>query len=116
MKQLLLITAIMFLPALSHATADGPDYYSIKNLKKWDVLNIRTNPHYKAVKIGSIPFTGTCIKNLGCEGGLTMEEFNTLSEQEKKAILKKRPRWCKIKYQETTGWVNAKYLQEGSCP
>jgi len=79
------------------------------------VLNIRekADPHSK--KIGEIPPDGTCIKNLGCVGGLTFEESTTLSDEEKKKIERERPRWCKVDYRGTVGWVAGRYLAEGAC-
>jgi hypothetical protein len=81
-----------------------------------DVLNIRVEPDWRSEKIGEIPYNGTCIQNLGCVGGLTADEFTTLTESEQKKILKTRPRWCKIKYKSTEGWVSGKYITEGQDP
>jgi hypothetical protein len=52
---------------------------------------------------------------MGCRGGLTFHEFSTLSESEKQQILKQRPRWCRVSYRGTTGWVAGRYLREGTC-
>ena len=53
--------------------------------------------------------------NLGCVGGLTFEEFTKLSDEEKKKIEHERPRWCKVEYEKTVGWVAGRYLTEGYC-
>jgi hypothetical protein len=53
---------------------------------------------------------------MGCRGGLTFNEFTTLSDAEKQQLLKRRPRWCRISYQGTSGWVAGRYLEEGDCP
>ena len=98
------------------STADGPDYWEIRNIPSGDVLNIREKPDWKSQKIGEIPPGAMCIKNLGCTGGLTMQEFIELSEEAKEQMRKKRPRWCKIDYGGTIGWVSGKYLREGTCP
>ena len=97
------------------AEADGPDYWQVKGVAKDDVLNIReaADPHSK--KLGEIPPGGACVKNLGCVGGLTFEEFTTLSDEEKKRIEHERPRWCKIEYEGTVGWVAGRFLEEGFC-
>jgi len=76
---------------------------------------MRSNAGYTAPKIGEIPYDAQCIKNMGCKGGLTYQEFTTLSEAEKQQIIRQRPRWCRVSYQGTTGWVAGRYLQEGSC-
>ncbi len=100
----------------SFATADGPDFWQVRDVDKNDVLNIRSKPNFKAVKTGEIPADSQCVKNMGCKGGLTFDEFTTLSEVEKQQILKQRPRWCRVSYQETMGWVSGRYLEEGACP
>ena len=65
-------------------------------------------------KIGEIPPDGQCIRNLGCVGGLTLQEFTELPKAEQERIKKQRPRWCQIEYQGITGWVAGRYLQENS--
>jgi len=102
-------------PSVSYAEADGPDFWQVRNVASGDVLNIRAEPNGKAVIIGKIPFDGQCLRNLGCKGGLTFEEATTLSKEEKKALNKKRPRWCKVEYEGTVGWVAGRYLREGFC-
>ena len=52
---------------------------------------------------------------MGCKGGLTYQEYTTLSESEKQQVLRLRPRWCRVSYQGATGWVAGRYLQEGAC-
>jgi hypothetical protein len=100
----------------SNAVADGPDYWQVRDVEKNDVLNMRSNPDFKAPKTGEIPHYARCIKNMGCKGGLTYDEFTTLSATEKQQILKQRPRWCRVRYKGMTGWVAGRYLQEGPCP
>jgi hypothetical protein len=101
--------------SVARAEADGPDFWAVTDVKDDDALNIRekADPHSK--KIGAIPPHETCIKNLGCIGGLTFEESTTLSDEEKKHIERERPRWCKVDYQGTVGWVAGRYLTEGAC-
>jgi hypothetical protein len=107
---------LLFNPQTIHAEADGPDYWQVCDVEKTDVLNIRSNPDPGAPKTGEIPHDARCIKNMGCRGGLTFNEFTTLSDAEKQLILRQRPRWCRISYQGTTGWVAGRYLKEGDCP
>ena len=98
------------------ADADGPDFYRVTGVSKGDVLNVRAAPEARAATVGAIPPEGTCIRNLGCKGGLTFEEFSTLSKSEQARRLKQNPRWCQVEYQGVTGWVAGRYLAEGSCP
>lgn len=97
------------------AEADGPDYYAVQGVAQNDVLNIRAEPSPHAPKVGEIPPNGTCIRNLGCQGGLTFEEFTTLSPAEKERRARENPRWCKVEYEGVTGWVAGRYLTEGDC-
>jgi hypothetical protein len=97
------------------AEASGPDYWQVQGVADNDVLNIRIDADPHAKKIGEIPPGASCIQNLGCQGGLSFEEFMTLSKKEKVAAEKARPRWCQIEYQGIRGWVAGRYLAEGSC-
>ncbi|WP_434139150.1 SH3 domain-containing protein [Photobacterium leiognathi] len=112
---MLVVTALGLCSAfinLAYATADGPDYYDVHLVEKHDVLNIREEPVYSAKKLGEIPYDGICLQNRGCVGGVTYQEFSTLSDAELAVIRKQRPRWCKVNYQGTEGWVAAKYVME----
>jgi len=104
----------MLLAAQALAEADGPDFYDVKGVEAGDVLNIRAEADYRSPKVGTIPPDGTCVRNLGCKGELTFEEFSTLSEGEKQMIERQRPRWCRIEYHDVTGWVAGRYLQEST--
>lgn len=98
------------------AQADGPDYWQVHDVKKNDVLNMRDRADFNAEKTGEIPYDARCVRNMGCKGGLTFNEFTSLSDAEKQQVLKQRPRWCHVSYRETTGWVEGRYLREGACP
>ena len=102
-------------PSLALAEADGPDFYRVQGVAPDDVLNIRAEPSPRADKVGEIPPNGNCIRNLGCQGGLTFEEYSTLSPEQQEARIRANPRWCRIEYQATTGWVAGPYLAEGDC-
>lgn len=97
------------------ADADGPDFYQVTGVAANDTLNIRAKPDPQATKVGEIPHDGICIRNLGCKGGLSFQEFTTLSPAERAKRLKKNPRWCQVEYQGITGWVAGRYLREGTC-
>ncbi len=102
-------------PGSASAEADGPDFYAVTGVAANDFLNIRAEPHADAELIGKIPPDGTCVRNLGCKGGLTLREFTELSEEQKAERLQENPRWCRIEYQGVTGWVAGRYLAEGTC-
>lgn len=111
----LLLTGLLFSSPAVFAKADGPDYWQVHDVAENDVLNMRSSADFKAEKTGEIPHDARCIKNMGCKGGLTFDEFTTLSEAEKQQIIKQRPRWCRVSYAGITGWVAGRYLREGSC-
>jgi len=102
-------------PGPAAAEADGPDYYRVVGVSADDVLNIRAEPDTSAQQVGSIPPGADCVRNLGCRGGLSLQEFTTLDEAEKARRLKENPRWCQIEYRGVTGWVAGRYLAEGAC-
>lgn len=101
--------------AAASADADGPDFYVVHGVGKHDVLNIRAEPDPHAPKVGEIPPDGKCVRNLGCKGGLTFQEFTELSPEQQKRRERENPRWCKVEYQGVTGWVAGRYLGEGDC-
>jgi hypothetical protein len=116
LKFLVLAASILALgPGSASAEADGPDLYAVTGVAADDVLNIRAEPHADAELIGKIPPDGTCVRNLGCKGGLTLREFTELSEEQKAKRLQENPRWCKIEYQGITGWVAGRHLVEATC-
>ncbi|MGB5830912.1 MAG: SH3 domain-containing protein [Thiohalocapsa sp.] len=100
---------------LAMAEADGPDYYRVVGVAEDDVLHIRKAADPQADKVGSMPPDADCVRNLGCQGGLSYREFSTLTEPERAERLKRHPRWCKIEYLGVTGWVAGRYLAEGGC-
>ena len=98
------------------ATADGPDHFVVRDVRAGEMLNIRAAPSAQARKVGAIPAHGTCIRNLGCQGGLTLQEFTTLTPAQRKQRERENPRWCRVEYQGATGWVSARFVGEGACP
>jgi len=115
LSSLVLAWASMAWTPSASATADGPDYWGVRDVAENDVLNMRSSPDFKSPKVGEIPHDATCIRNMGCRGGLTYEEFTTLSEEQKQQLLKQRPRWCRVNYDGTTAWVAGRYLKEAAC-
>lgn len=100
----------------AYATADGPDHFSVRGIAANDVLNIRAAPNAGAARLGAIPPGANCIRNLGCQGGLSDAEFTTLSKAQQQQRLRENPRWCRIEWRGITGWAAGRYLAEGSCP
>lgn len=113
-SQLLALTVCCISPAVM-ATADGPDHYRVSGVAAGGYLNLRAEPGTQAAVIGWIPAGMTCLRNLGCQGGLSFEEFTTLSDQEKQRRLRTNPRWCKVDYRGVVGWVKGSFLAEAAC-
>ncbi len=101
---------------LAHATADGPDHYRVQGVSPDRHLMLRAEPSTSSAPLARIPASATCLRSLGCQGGLTFEEFATLGEDEKRRQATERPRWCKVDYRGTVGWVAGRYLAEDGCP
>ena len=114
MKRLVALSALMalvFLPSSVRAEADGPDYYRVRHVAANDVLNMRSGPSPSAPKIGEIPHDGDGLRNLGCRGGLTFEQWQRSKPAQRTAAEMRR--WCRIEYRGVTGWANARFLAEG---
>lgn len=90
--------------------AEEPDSWAVTNVRSDDVLNMRISPDYRSEKVGEIPFNGTNIKKFECVGDINFSASSNLTKEEQDAATKKR--WCKVVYQNFTGWVNAYYLEE----
>jgi uncharacterized protein YgiM (DUF1202 family) len=111
-----LLALSCLLPGFSSADADGPDFYRVVGVPKGDVLNLRSAPSAHADKVGQIHPGSSCVRNLGCQGGLSFKEYSTISDSERVRRIKQNPRWCHVEFRGQTGWVNGRYLVEGACP
>jgi len=98
------------------ATVGGPDFYGVKGVDEGEHLNLREKPTTKSEPLAYIPYNATCLKNLGCKGGISLHDFQILSEKELAKKVKENPRWCKVEYNSITGWAFGKFLMEKSCP
>ena len=106
---------LILLTGKTLAEADGPDFYRTSNIAPGNTLNIHNSADTASTVTGIIPPDSACIRNLGCEGGLSLNEFTRLSKPEQAQRLQENPRWCKITYQGVTGWVSGRYLAEDYC-
>lgn len=68
--------------------------WQVVNVKKTDVLNIRSGPGAHYTIVGTIPSGAGCVLKSGqCEKN-----------------------WCRIGYSKTVGWVNNYYLRYMEVP
>jgi hypothetical protein len=100
----------------AQATADGPDHYRVRGVSAGRHVNLRAEPSTASAPLAGIPSDATCLRSMGCQGGLTFEEFTTLSDEQKRRRAVENPRWCKVDYRGTVGWVAGRYLAEDACP
>ena len=115
--RIITLAAVLALPFFfSFAQEDGgPDHHQVRGISKGGYLTLRAKPDQHSPALARIPADAVCLPNLGCKGGLTMREFTTLSEAEKKKRAAANPRWCKVEYLGKTGWLLGQYLAEGAC-
>ena len=69
----LLVALMVLFSGSIMAEADGPDYYAVRDVARDDNLNIHVVPDPNAAQLGEIPADADCIRNLGCQGGLTFQ-------------------------------------------
>ena len=111
-----LFMVLILAPGFARAEADGPDRFRVTGVAANDVLNLRAAPNPKAAKVGVIPPKANCIRNLGCQGGVSFQDYAMLSPAQQKQRLRQHPRWCRVEYRGITGWAAGRYLAEGGCP
>ena len=108
-------SAVVATGGTAQATADGPDHYRVRGVSPGRHVTLRAEPSTASVPLARIPSNATCLRSLGCQGGLSFEEFTTLSEEDKRRQAAENPRWCKVDYRGTVGWVVGRYLAEDAC-
>lgn len=116
--QLQVATAFCAAMALSAgdalSEASGPDFYRVTDVAPDDTLNMRLGPSTEYPVIAELPHTADGVANLGCTGGLSLEEWTEASEEERRAS--KESRWCLVGYDRTVGWAAGRFLGEGASP
>lgn len=98
-----IICLLLMTPRLLQATADGPDFWVVSGVLAGDSLKIRAQPNGKGQIVGEILPGAKGIQNLG--------EFYPPRETDFE-----RPKWCKVKYKEITGWSACRYLTGDQNP
>jgi len=111
----LVVVVCVSLASLAHATADGPDFYRAQGIAPGASVPLQAEPRTDAPRVGTINAKAVCLRNLGCQGGLTLEEFSTLSEADRQLRLASHPRWCRVEHRGTSGWIQGHYLAEAPC-
>lgn len=104
------LLSVLLSPCVASAEADGPDFFDIADPDRDVAFNLRSGPDEGAPTLGRIPGDATRIQNLGCEGGLSFEAFQTATDAEKAAAADLR--WCRVAHAGREGWIRARHLVE----
>jgi hypothetical protein len=115
LRCVLSIAGLALLCGAARAGADGPDHYRVSGIASDAELVVRAEPSQQSPRIASLPPQTQCLRNLGCQGGLTLQEFSTLGKAEQQERQLANPRWCQIAYPGGRGWVEGRFLIEAAC-
>lgn len=96
------------------AEADGPDWFRVTGVASNDVLNVRERAGARHRKVGELPPNANGIRNLGCVGGLSFQQWQRATRAEREAAARKR--WCRISWRGVEGWAAGRFLAEGTPP
>lgn len=110
----LMLVVLGFLPHAVLSEASGPDYYRVVDVAYDDTLNMRIGPSANHPKIGEIAPGADGIANLGCQGGLSLDEWQNATEEERASS--RSARWCLVGVDRVVGWASSRYLAEGGPP
>ena len=106
--------ALMALSSSVNATASGPDFYRVVGVDDGLILPLRQGPSADDPVMGSIAAGADGVANLGCQIGLTSEEWNP--EPASQPLRKRSLRWCRVGHERLVGWAENRFLAEGGPP
>ena len=96
-----------------------PDFYTVRpdSVRAGAILILREKPKVRHSKrLGGVPYNADCLRNLGCQGGLSADEAAKLSPANQARRSRKSPRWCQVEYNGMTGWIQGRFLSESLTP
>ena len=96
-----------------------PDFYKVRpnSVRTGATLILREQPKVRNSKrLGGVPYNADCLRNLGCQGGLSVDEAAKLSPANQARRSRQSPRWCQIEYNGMTGWIQGRFLSESLTP
>ena len=96
-----------------------PDFYKVRpdSVRAGATLILRGQPKVRHSKrLGGVPYNADCLRNLGCQGGLSAEEAAKLSPANQARRSRQSPRWCQVEYNGKTGWIQGRFLAESLTP
>lgn len=106
----LAMVASVLLAGPARAEADGPDQWRVTGVRSNDMLHMHTEPSARSRITARIPHNARQIRNLGCSGGPTFQQWQRMSPAERERAA--RARWCKVSFAGKTGWVAGRFLAE----
>ena len=108
---LVIVATLLCTASVAFGTAEGPDFFCVKDVAKNDTLNLRESPSASAAIVAKIPHDACKLENLvQCVG----RKGETIPESDAPPPDAPRPHWCKIQYKGKSGWVALRYLREDS--
>jgi hypothetical protein len=96
-----------------------PDFYKVRpdSVRAGATLILREHPKVRHSKrLGGVPYNADCLRNLGCQGGLSADEAAKLSPANQARRSRQSPRWCQVEYNGMTGWIQGRFLDESLTP
>ena len=96
-----------------------PDFYKVRpdSVRAGATLILREQPKVRHSKrLGGVPYNADCLRNLGCQGGLSADEAAKLSPANQARRSRQSPRWCQVEYNGKTGWIQGRFLAESLTP
>ena len=107
----ILTIILLLLPRLLFAEADGPDYFQ---LSIDEPVKLYADSRVDAEVILELTGKTNGLRNKGCVGQPGYEVWLQMNEVER--VDARDSIWCKVEYQQLAGWIQQKYLSEGSFP
>ncbi|HSR74319.1 MAG TPA: hypothetical protein VLL31_05710 [Sulfurovum sp.] len=92
-----------------------PSEFTVKLIKRCEVLELREEPDRKAKKIYTNIWTDGCVQNLGCIREITQKELEDMNETRRNYMAWKYPVWCKVDANGKRGWVRKQFLADEAC-
>jgi len=92
-----------------------PAEFTVKLIKRCEVLALSEKPDRHAKKIYTNVWTDGCVQNYGCLRAVTQKELEAMNEQERNFAAWKHPVWCKVNADGKIGWVRKQFLVDEPC-
>lgn len=92
-----------------------PSEFTVKLIKRCEVLVLSEEPDRKAKKIYTRVWTEECVQNYGCMREITQKELDAMDEAKRDYMAWKYPAWCKVNAKGKIGWVRKQFLSDEPC-